>query len=50
MTTAASVSRRRFLGSSAATAGALVVGFHVPIPVLSAAAAQGVAARSTPGS
>src|SRR5262245_7772136 len=41
MTAAASVSRRRFLGSSAATAGALVVGFHIPdSPLVSAAAAQ----------
>ena len=38
----AEVSRRRFLGSSAATAGALVVGFHVPdSPFVSTAAAQG---------
>ncbi|HTP73553.1 MAG TPA: molybdopterin cofactor-binding domain-containing protein [Burkholderiaceae bacterium] len=38
----AEVSRRRFLGSSAATAGALVVGFHVPdSPFVATAAAQG---------
>ena len=44
MSNTASVSRRRFLGSSAATAGALVVGFHVPdSPLVSTAAAQGVA-------
>ena len=37
----AEVSRRRFLGSSAATAGALVVGFHVPdSPFVGTAAAQ----------
>src|SRR5499426_742624 len=43
MNTTASVSRRRFLGSSAATAGALVVGFHVPdSPLVGKAAAQGV--------
>jgi isoquinoline 1-oxidoreductase beta subunit len=35
------VSRRRFIGSSAATAGALVVGFHIPdSPLVSSAAAQ----------
>jgi isoquinoline 1-oxidoreductase beta subunit len=44
MSTTASVSRRRFLGSSAATAGALVVGFHIPdSPLVSSAAAQGAA-------
>src|SRR5262245_46881163 len=44
MSNTAAVSRRRFLGSSAATAGALVVGFHVPdSPLVGAAAAQGVA-------
>ena len=44
MSTTASVSRRRFLGSSAATAGALVVGFHIPdSPLVSTAAAQGAA-------
>jgi isoquinoline 1-oxidoreductase subunit beta len=43
MNTAIPVSRRRFLGSSAA-AGALVVGFHVPdSPLVGRAAAQGVA-------
>jgi isoquinoline 1-oxidoreductase beta subunit len=46
MTAIASVSRRRFLGSSAATAGALVVGFHIPdSPLVSRAEAQGVAAE-----
>jgi isoquinoline 1-oxidoreductase beta subunit len=30
-TPAAGVSRRRFLGSSAATAGSLVIGFHIPL-------------------
>ena len=46
MTAAASVSRRRFLGSSAATAGALVVGFHIPdSPLVSAAAAQSAPAE-----
>ncbi|HEY6355228.1 MAG TPA: molybdopterin cofactor-binding domain-containing protein, partial [Burkholderiaceae bacterium] len=46
MSNTASVSRRRFLGSSAATAGALVVGFHVPdSPLVSTAAAQGVASE-----
>ena len=35
------VSRRRFLGASAGTAGALVVGFHIPdSPLVSKAAAQ----------
>src|SRR6188474_274228 len=35
------VSRRRFLGSSTAAAGALVVGFHIPdSPLVSKAAAQ----------
>ncbi|HSC01561.1 MAG TPA: molybdopterin cofactor-binding domain-containing protein, partial [Burkholderiaceae bacterium] len=39
----AAVSRRRFLGSSAATAGALVVGFHIPdSPLVATAAAQGL--------
>src|SRR5262245_60939207 len=39
------VSRRRFLGSSAATAGVLVVGFHIPdSPLVSPAAAQEAAA------
>jgi isoquinoline 1-oxidoreductase beta subunit len=37
----ASVSRRRFLGSSAAVAGSLVVGFHIPFAP--EAAAQGIA-------
>jgi len=42
MTAITTVSRRRFLGSSAATAGALVVGFHIPdSPLVSPAAAQG---------
>ncbi len=42
----APVSRRRFISSSAATAGALVVGFHVPdSPLVSRAAAQGVPAE-----
>jgi isoquinoline 1-oxidoreductase subunit beta len=38
------VSRRRFLGASAGTAGALVVGFHIPdSPLVSKAAAQSAA-------
>ena len=42
MSVTAAVSRRRFLGSSAATAGALVVGFHIPdSPLVATAAAQG---------
>jgi len=40
-TTLSSVSRRRFIGSSTAVAGALVVGFHIPdSPLVSKAAAQ----------
>jgi isoquinoline 1-oxidoreductase beta subunit len=43
-TTTASVSRRKFLGTSTAAAGALVVGFHIPdSPLVSPAAAQGTA-------
>src|SRR5262245_44688553 len=43
MSTTAAVSRRRFLGSSAAATGALVVGCHIPdSPLASSAAAQGV--------
>lgn len=34
MSAAATTTRRRFLGSTAATAGALVVGFHIPRPGL----------------
>lgn len=44
MNTAIPVSRRRFLGSSAAAAGSLVVGIHIPdSPLVGRAAAQGVA-------
>jgi len=40
-TTLSCVSRRRFIGSSTAVAGALVVGFHIPdSPLVSKAAAQ----------
>ena len=40
-TTMPSVSRRRFLGSSTAVAGSLVVGFHIPdSPLVSKALAQ----------
>src|SRR5262245_5539001 len=43
MSTTAAVSRRRFLGSSAAATGALVVGCHIPdSPLVGKAAAQGV--------
>ncbi len=38
---AATLTRRRFLGSSAATAGGLVVGFHIPFAGTAAAQAPG---------
>ena len=46
-TASSTVSRRRFLGASAATtAGALVVGFHIPdSPLVGQAAAQGSSAQ-----
>ena len=44
MNSTVTVSRLRFLGSSAAAAGSLAVGFHIPdSPLVSRAAAQGVA-------
>jgi len=43
-TVSTKVSRRRFLGASATTAGALVVGFHIPdSPLVGKAAAQSAA-------
>jgi isoquinoline 1-oxidoreductase beta subunit len=45
---AAALSRRGFLAGSAATAGALVVGFHVPQPARAATAAGATPAAATP--